>query len=67
MPKTRSIPYWTTIVFSSTVTNFVLIYESLTFDVGMMNHSRMNRSLHGRLYSPAVSMENVSYRRKPLY
>jgi hypothetical protein len=28
--KTRSIPYWTTSVFSSTVTDFVLIYESVT-------------------------------------
>jgi hypothetical protein len=30
MSKTRSIPYWTTSVFSSTVTDFVLIYESVT-------------------------------------
>jgi hypothetical protein len=28
--KTRSIPYWTTSVFSSTVTDLVLIYESAT-------------------------------------
>jgi hypothetical protein len=28
--KTRSIPYWTTSVFSSTVTDLVLIYESVT-------------------------------------
>jgi hypothetical protein len=30
LPKTRSIPYWTTSVFPSTVTNFLLIYESVT-------------------------------------
>jgi hypothetical protein len=30
LPKTRSIPYWTTSVFSSTVTDLVLIYESVT-------------------------------------
>jgi hypothetical protein len=28
--KTRSIPYWTTSVFSSAVTDLVLIYESVT-------------------------------------
>jgi hypothetical protein len=27
---TRSIPYWTTNIFSSTVTDSVLIYESVT-------------------------------------
>jgi hypothetical protein len=30
LPKTRSIPHWTTSVFSSTVTDLVLIYESVT-------------------------------------
>jgi hypothetical protein len=30
MAKTRSIPYWTTNVFSYTVTDFVLIHESVT-------------------------------------
>jgi hypothetical protein len=30
MAKTRSIPYWTTSVFTSTVTDLVLIYESIT-------------------------------------
>jgi hypothetical protein len=30
LPKTRSIPYWTMSVFSSTVTDLVLIYESVT-------------------------------------
>jgi hypothetical protein len=28
--KTRSIPHWTTSAFSSTVTDLVLIYESVT-------------------------------------
>jgi hypothetical protein len=32
MTKTRSIPYWTMSVFSSTVTDLVLIYESLTYE-----------------------------------
>jgi hypothetical protein len=31
LPKTLSIPYWTTSDFSSTVTDLVLIYESVTF------------------------------------
>jgi hypothetical protein len=30
LPRTPSIPYWTTSVFSSTVTDLVLIYESVT-------------------------------------
>jgi hypothetical protein len=30
LPTTRSIPYWTTSVFSSTVADLVLIYESAT-------------------------------------
>jgi hypothetical protein len=30
LPKTRSVPYWTTCVFSSTVIDLVLIYESVT-------------------------------------
>jgi hypothetical protein len=30
LPKARSIPYWTTSVFSSTATDLVLIYESAT-------------------------------------
>jgi hypothetical protein len=30
LPKTRSVPYWTTSVFSSAVTDFVPIYESVT-------------------------------------
>jgi hypothetical protein len=30
LPRTRSIPYWTASVFSSTVTDLVLIYESVT-------------------------------------
>jgi hypothetical protein len=30
LSKTRSIPYWTTSVLSSAVTDFVLIYESVT-------------------------------------
>jgi hypothetical protein len=30
LPKTHSIPYWTTSVFSSTVIDFVLHYKSVT-------------------------------------
>jgi hypothetical protein len=30
--KTRSIPDWTRTVFSSTVTDLVLIYESVTYE-----------------------------------
>jgi hypothetical protein len=38
-PKTRSIAYWTTSVFSSTVTDLVLIYESVTFVRWLTLHS----------------------------
>jgi hypothetical protein len=30
LPKTRSIPYWTTSTFSSAATDLFLIYESVT-------------------------------------
>jgi hypothetical protein len=36
LPKTRSIPYWTTKAFSSTVTGLVLIYESVTSSVSVV-------------------------------
>jgi hypothetical protein len=36
LPKTRSIPYWTTSAFSSTVTDFILIYESVTFSASVV-------------------------------
>jgi hypothetical protein len=32
LSKTRSIPHWTTSVFSSAVTDLVLIYESVTYE-----------------------------------
>jgi hypothetical protein len=35
LPKTRSIPYWTTSVFSSAVIDLVLIYESVTSSVSV--------------------------------
>jgi hypothetical protein len=35
--KTRSIPYWTTSVFSSTVADLVLIYESVTSTATALN------------------------------
>jgi hypothetical protein len=34
---TRSIPYWTTSVFCSTVTNLVLIYESVTSSASVVH------------------------------
>jgi hypothetical protein len=33
LPRTRPIPYWTTNVFSSTATELVLTYESVTSSV----------------------------------
>jgi hypothetical protein len=36
LPKTRSIAYWTTNVFSSTVTDLVLIYESVTYSASVV-------------------------------
>jgi hypothetical protein len=40
LPKIRSIPYWTTSVFSSAVTDLVLIYESLTSSTNGLRLSR---------------------------
>jgi hypothetical protein len=37
LPKTRSIPYWTTSVFSSAVTDLVLIYESATSSASVVH------------------------------
>jgi hypothetical protein len=39
-PKTCSIPYWTTRVFSSAVTDLVLIYESVTYKSLRTNDER---------------------------
>jgi hypothetical protein len=36
LSKTRSVPYWTASVFSSTVTDFVLIYESVTSSASLV-------------------------------
>jgi hypothetical protein len=68
LPKTRSIPYWTTCVFSSTATDLVLIYESVIFSASVVRwltfHSRTldflrillrwnQSSLHSCFYSLA--------------
>jgi hypothetical protein len=37
LPKTRSIPYWTTSVFSSTATDLGLIYESVTSSASVVH------------------------------
>jgi hypothetical protein len=39
LSKTRSIPHWTTSVFSSTVTDLVLIYESVTSSASVVRWS----------------------------
>jgi hypothetical protein len=56
MTKTRCIPYWTTSVFFSTVTDLTLIYESATSSTATalsddcLTNDSLN-SLHGSLYS----------------
>jgi hypothetical protein len=54
LPKTRSIPYWTTSVFSSTVTVLVLIYESVTSSASVVRwlalHSGTLNLLNCRLH-----------------
>jgi hypothetical protein len=35
LSKTRSIPYWTTSVFSSAVTDLVLIHESVIYSASV--------------------------------
>jgi hypothetical protein len=37
LSKIRSIPYWTTSVYTSTVTDLVLIYESVTSTATALN------------------------------
>jgi hypothetical protein len=66
LSKTRSIPHWTTSVFSSTATNgerkipsSASVVRWLTLHSGTLNFSRMNSSLHGSLYSLLVTMENI--------
>jgi hypothetical protein len=42
LPKTRAIPYWTTSVFSSTVTGLLEIYESVTSSVSVVRWLRLH-------------------------
>jgi hypothetical protein len=55
--KTHSIPYWTTTIFSSTVTDLVLIHESVTCHLRITNaewrltYECPRSCLHSRLYS----------------
>jgi hypothetical protein len=42
LPKTRSIPYWTTSVFSFTVTDLVLIYESVISSASIIHSWTLN-------------------------
>jgi hypothetical protein len=46
MTKTRSIPYWTTSVFSSTVTDLVLIYESVTSSASVVRWLTLHTPEH---------------------
>jgi hypothetical protein len=43
LPKTRSIPYWTTSVFSPTVTDLVLIYQSATSSASVVRRLTLHR------------------------
>jgi hypothetical protein len=42
MTKTRSIPYWATSVFSSAVTDLVLIYKSVTSSASVVRWLTLN-------------------------
>jgi hypothetical protein len=46
LSKTRSIPYWTTSVFSSTVTDLVLIYELVTSTEIALNDNCLTMDSH---------------------
>jgi hypothetical protein len=63
--KTRSIPYWTTSVFSSTVTDLVLIYESITSSASVVRwltlHSWTLNSLTTDLRLNLSEPESESY------
>jgi hypothetical protein len=50
LSATRSIPYWTTSVFSSTVTDLVLIYESVTYE-SLRTNEEWRMKTHLRLNS----------------
>jgi hypothetical protein len=60
LSKTRSIPYWTTGVFSSTVTDLVLIYESVTSTASTLDEGCLTTDLFSsaRLLI-SLTMENV--------
>jgi hypothetical protein len=49
LPKIRSIPYWTTSVFFSIVTDLVLIYESVTSSASVVRWL----TLHSWTLNPA--------------
>jgi hypothetical protein len=66
LPKTRSIPYWATSVFSSTVTDLVLIYESVTSSASVVRwlalHSwTLNFWIFLRLDDWSLLSESESY------
>jgi hypothetical protein len=54
LPQTRSIPYWTTSVFSSTVTELGLIYESVTSTATALNDCLTNEPFAERAASNIV-------------
>jgi hypothetical protein len=65
LPKTRSIPYWTTSVFSSAVTDLVLIYESVTSSASIVRwltlHSWALNSLTSDLWLTRSSLRRSLY------
>jgi hypothetical protein len=58
MTKTRFIPYWTTSVFCSTVTDWVLIYESVTSSSSAVRWLTLHRRI---LNSTTELLSEFSY------
>jgi hypothetical protein len=53
LPKIRSIPYWATSVSSFTVTDLVLIYESVTSSASVVRWL----TLHSRIFNSFTNDE----------
>jgi hypothetical protein len=58
LSKTRSIPYWTTSVFSSTVTDLVLIYESVTPSASAVRWLTLHSWTHNYSYERSNEFTN---------
>jgi hypothetical protein len=59
LSKNRPIPYWTTSVFSSTATELILIYESITSSASVVRQVTLNFWMFLRL--PPWNLWRINY------